>query len=1052
MYQRYLLLALMTLSLIIVPGHVIVFDNNDLKHSQIEPLIETRLQMEITSQTIGGTKAILEFQSTLTFSDIIAIENLGVQFARRGSSIISVGRIYSAVVQDIDSFYRLREYGLIHATSGSKQYVPSITSSIPAIRADDVWNNLQVDGQVINGSGSSVAVIDTGVSWLHPAFWKQYPAEFDFIQSGPYYYVDINDNAIPDTNEGPIRTVNGQSGSSINYATDYMYLNVGGSSAFEYTSGDRWIGGIDANHDEQIDLTSEKGVLLNISKVSILYDQYTSQVYVRDVNLTLATGIGDSVGHGTHVASTILGGQPGLTSYVGAAPGADLIIIRSPLQSAEIIDGIHFAVENDADVINMSFSSYLGFLDGTDPEDLAVTEAFLTSGILTTAAAGNLGTRNKHSRFDVESGSFNTVTLSVNNEPDYSYLSLLWRSQDRDEHVILTHSSGEPIDLGAFSDIAGHSFVVNENNLSAYVFCEISYRGMNNIIIQVSIAEHDFLDGFWEVRVTNPTGEDVWIDGYAWDGDWATTHMVFTTQIDNYHTISGPATADFAIAVSSYDEISKTITSTSSRGPRIDGAAKPEITAPGSSISAARNSVTSLWTTKSGTSMASPHVAGVFALLRQVTAGEHPWMDYSSLLNGAGGVTAHYETSQDDWGFGLCDAALSVMHLLNNSLETDSKQSDWALIEDLVTDPVNPNVSEKLDILSVKVMQQVGSLGISVLTNAISDFSGTDMLSVEWDIDSNLLTGINGADVLLNLTSGSLTVYEWNGSEYQLSSLVGSFWADAAMTVLKIENLPTVYRGSLRVATHNSTGTYLDETNSEVLDDQWLPLVESCTILPDDSSLRVDLSTFDRDSSISAREIGCSIVDGDYISLQSSTTVGAASVNVSIESNLFLTEYINSFTFNITSDSKIFYSPAVMLSSVAGGFMRISEATLDSSVVRKGLFQNDLITGEFSVDGYTLASEVQIAFHHSSGLWLNFSLLGVDGVYEFIISPAGFPTGDYDVYAIARGSSASAEMQFATLTVIEDNTLILVGAGILLAGVVLILILRKQREPRGVEL
>ena len=56
------------------------------------------------------------------------------------------------------------------------------------------------------------------------------------------------------------------------------------------------------------------------------------------------------------------------------------------------------------------------------------------------------------------------------------------------------------------------------------------------------------------------------------------------------------------------------------------------------------------------------------------------------------------------------------------------------------------------------------------------------------------------------------------------------------------------------------------------------------------------------------------------------------------------------------------------------------------------------------------------------------------------------------MYAIARGSSASAEMLFATLTVIEDNTLILVGAGILLAGVVVILILRRQREPRGVEL
>ncbi|WP_053205721.1 S8 family serine peptidase [Jiangella muralis] len=130
-------------------------------------------------------------------------------------------------------------------------------------------------------------------------------------------------------------------------------------------------------------------------------------------------------------------------------------------------------------------------------------------------------------------------------------------------------------------------------------------------------------------------------------------------------SVSTPGTANTALTVGAVDK-QDALASFSSRGPRRgDYAIKPEITAPGVSIGAARATGTSMpgavhiddrYTRVSGTSMATPHTAGAAAILAQ----QHPdWTGpqlKSALVAGAedGGYTAYEQ------GAGRLDVARAI--------------------------------------------------------------------------------------------------------------------------------------------------------------------------------------------------------------------------------------------------------------------------------------------------------------------------------------------------------------------------------------------------------
>ena len=95
-------------------------------------------------------------------------------------------------------------------------------------------------------------------------------------------------------------------------------------------------------------------------------------------------------------------------------------------------------------------------------------------------------------------------------------------------------------------------------------------------------------------------------------------------------TVTAPGSADAALTVGAVD-VHDVMAGFSSRGPRFrNGALKPEVVAPGVDVTAARAAGTELgpivddaYTTISGTSMATPHVAGLAAMIKQ----HHPGWD-----------------------------------------------------------------------------------------------------------------------------------------------------------------------------------------------------------------------------------------------------------------------------------------------------------------------------------------------------------------------------------------------------------------------------------------
>jgi subtilisin family serine protease len=129
-------------------------------------------------------------------------------------------------------------------------------------------------------------------------------------------------------------------------------------------------------------------------------------------------------------------------------------------------------------------------------------------------------------------------------------------------------------------------------------------------------------------------------------------------------SIGCPGNAKNVMTVGAIDDSTGTVASFSSRGPTLDTRLDPDICAPGVSITAAKANSGNQYTTMSGTSMATPHIAGAAAVLIDAKGGSvSPNLVRGAMISTA--VDKGTAGPDIDYGWGIVDVYAAYQWILS---------------------------------------------------------------------------------------------------------------------------------------------------------------------------------------------------------------------------------------------------------------------------------------------------------------------------------------------------------------------------------------------------
>jgi subtilisin family serine protease len=418
--------------------------------------------------------------------------------------------------------------------------------------------------------------------------------------------------------------------------------------------------------------------------------------------------------HGTHVAS-IAAGKRGvarrarLAGVLVALRPEDVLVSSSFYDSTRIADAVDYllalaAEEGDDDgplplSINISLGTNGHAHDTSSAMARWIDNALTTPGRCVSVAAGNAGQVEPRSPDDRAlvmgrvhaGGSFRATGLRhdlgwvvVGDErADISEneMEIWYGPQDRIDVEIRPPGGSWIGPVGPGESIRNR---VLDNGTVLSVHSETYYpaNGANRISIILSPffgpveggtrLIGPIAAGEWQVRLTGVVVRDGRYDAWIERDDprriagpggrnWRFPSFFAPGSYTDDRMISSLACAERILSVANVDVRGNAAHVTSSRGPTRDGRFKPDVGADGTDIVAAGGfDRTRPWIEMTGTSMASPYVCGVAALMLGIAPRLTSAQIQGIMLSTSGPLAGHEFAWRNDTGFGLIDAAACV--------------------------------------------------------------------------------------------------------------------------------------------------------------------------------------------------------------------------------------------------------------------------------------------------------------------------------------------------------------------------------------------------------